>query len=203
MPDDPDHPATTAERVALRAFRRLRSAAAPAVLAAVRAAWHQAMESDDRMRAIRDSAQVESVVRLTAQDARSQVVGQMLDALMSGYEMELNEHAEELGLEWTIGREDRQMLAYTPVGGHNMIEHAKRLAADLGWALHEEIAAGLSAAEPLADLPDRVRARVDRWSTAAASLVADAWHAGRTAAVDAMRRALGREAGDTMGIIDD
>jgi hypothetical protein len=118
-------------------------------------------------------------------------------ALSAGYRDEMAASVRTHGVSFTWGPEDERLIAAHPIVDHTAQEHAQGLADGLAFALQGAVAAPIvgGAGDPALGAA-KVKDLSLRWATQVATLVADAYHSGVTAAVLEVGRALAAERGN-------
>jgi hypothetical protein len=139
---------------------------------------------------VRGNAELAAAVSVSLAKAHDQVVDLLKKALEAGYRATGERRAEDLGLSFTWGTEDQAIIDAFPIVDHSADEHADMLIAGLSFDVQGSVAmviSGALGADVLGDKLDQIAAS---FSQRVGSVVADAWHAGASAAVRSMALAL-------------
>jgi hypothetical protein len=122
--------------------------------------------------------------------ARDLVRSLALEALADGFRETGTAESARWGLGFAMTPADQAALAGHPIVDATATEWADELARRLDWRVRAVATrAALNAIKPEA-IPQQLQAASVAWANEVARLVADAWHAGRTAARNAMVRLL-------------
>jgi hypothetical protein len=122
--------------------------------------------------------------------ARTVVRDSVLAALEDGYRTASEADAARLGLVVTFTDADRASLSGHPVVDATAMEWAAHMAERLAWRVRSVATRAALNAIKAEAIPGQIDAAAQAWAREVGRLAADAWHAGRSAAQQAMAGAL-------------
>ncbi len=140
--------------------------------------------------AVRGNAELAAAVSVALARAHAQVVELLKKALEAAYRATGERRAQDLGLSFTWGLEDQAVIDAFPIVDHSADEHADMLAAGLSFDVNGAVAMVIAGGLAAEALPAKLDQLGLGFSQRVGSVVADAWHAGASAAMRSMAIAL-------------